>query len=66
MRQTFKLKWELLTAGGKIPFEKKALDHLVKQDIMQECISDALRKEQGRGTVYAPFRARGWVAFMHG
>jgi hypothetical protein len=41
------LKWEELTDEEKIPFEKQSRDHLAKQDIMQECITDALRKEQG-------------------
>jgi hypothetical protein len=30
-----------------MPFEKKSRDHLAKQEIMQECITDALRKQEG-------------------
>ena len=47
MRATFKVKWENLSDEDKIPFDKKARDHVAKQEIMQECITDALRKEQG-------------------
>jgi hypothetical protein len=42
-----KEKWITLTEEGKIPYEKKTRDHMVKQDLMRECITDALRKEKG-------------------
>ncbi len=47
MGQAFKAPWNVLPADEKVSFEKKARDHVAKQDIMQECISDALRKEHG-------------------
>jgi hypothetical protein len=40
-------EWTSLPAEEKIPFEKKARDHMAKQALMQECITDALRKETG-------------------
>ncbi len=47
MRATFKVKWDNLSDEDKIPFDKKARGHVAKQEIMQECITDALQKEQG-------------------
>jgi hypothetical protein len=47
MRATFKEKWDNLSEEDKILFDKKARDHVAKQEIMQECITDALRKEKG-------------------
>ncbi len=29
------------------PFERKKREHMAKQELMQECISDALSKEKG-------------------
>ncbi len=46
-RETLKLKWVNLTDEERIPFEKKNRDHLAKQELMKECITDALRKQQG-------------------
>jgi hypothetical protein len=47
MRATFKEKWDNLSDEDKIPFNKKARDHVAKQGIMQECITDALKKTKG-------------------
>jgi hypothetical protein len=47
MRATFKVKWDNLSDEDKIPFNKKARDHVAKQEIMQECITDALKKSNG-------------------
>jgi hypothetical protein len=41
-RETLKLKWTNLTDEERIPFEKKTRDHLAKQELMKECITDAL------------------------
>ena len=41
------MKWENLPDEDKIPFNKKARDHVAKQEIMQECITDALKKSKG-------------------
>ena len=35
----------------KIPFEKKHRDHVTKQSLMKECITDALKKEKGGNCV---------------
>ena len=42
-----KEKWLTLTDEDKAPYEKKARDHLVKQELMKECIVDSLRKAKG-------------------
>ncbi len=47
MRAPFKVKWDNLSDEDKIPFNKKARDHVAKQEIMQECITDALKKTKG-------------------
>ena len=46
-RAALKEKWITLTEEEKIPYEKKMREHMVKQDLMRECITDALRKEEG-------------------
>jgi hypothetical protein len=46
-----KEKWNTLTAEEKEPFEKMKRDHLAKQGLMQECITDALQKEKGGNCV---------------
>ena len=46
-RDALKLKWVNLTDDAKIPYEKQARDHLAKQSLMKECITDALRKQRG-------------------
>jgi hypothetical protein len=46
-RDALKLKWVNLTDDAKIPYEKQARDHLEKQTLMKECITDALRKQKG-------------------
>jgi hypothetical protein len=46
-RATLKEKWLTLDEKEKIPYQKKARDHLAKQGLMTECITDALRKEAG-------------------
>ena len=40
-------QWTSLSDEQKLPFEKKARDHIAKQALMTECITDALRKEKG-------------------
>jgi hypothetical protein len=40
-------KWGSLSDDEKSPYEKKARDHLAKQQVMKECITDALRKSKG-------------------
>jgi hypothetical protein len=42
-----KEKWVSLTEDDKLPSEKKARDHMAKQALMKECITDALRKQTG-------------------
>ena len=42
-----KEQWLTLTDEEKIPFQKRARDHIAKQQYMKECITDALRKDQG-------------------
>jgi hypothetical protein len=46
-RDSLRLKWVNLTQEEKVPYEKQARDHLAKQELMKECITDALRKHQG-------------------
>jgi hypothetical protein len=46
-RDALKLKWVNLTDEVKMPYEKQARDHLAKQALMKECITDALRKQKG-------------------
>ncbi len=50
-RQDFKEKWENLSAEDREPFEKKKRDHLARQDVMKECIADALQKIKGGNCV---------------
>ena len=42
-----KLEFNKLPDDQKVPFEKLARDHQVKQALMVECIADALQKKQG-------------------
>ncbi len=44
----FKEKWSTLSDKDKEPYEKKKCDHLARQGVMQECITDALQKNNGR------------------
>ncbi len=46
-RDKLKEKWLTLDEEEKIPNEKQTRDHLAKQSLMKECITDALRKQQG-------------------
>ncbi len=39
--------WLTLSDEEKIPFQKRARDHIAKQQYMKECITDALLKDQG-------------------
>jgi hypothetical protein len=43
-----KEKWKTLGEVERQPFERKRREHMAKQELMQECISDALTKEKGR------------------
>jgi hypothetical protein len=36
-----------MPVDAKVPYEKKARDHLAKQGLMKERITDALKKQQG-------------------
>ncbi len=47
-----KEKWSTLSAEDKEPFERKKRDHLARQGVMQECITDALQKEKGGNCVH--------------
>jgi hypothetical protein len=47
----FKGKWSTLSAEDNEPFEKKKRNHLARQGVMQECITDALQKEIGGNCV---------------
>ena len=42
-----KEKWKTLGKDEKIPYEKKRRDHMAKQELMKECVSDALIKQKG-------------------
>jgi hypothetical protein len=46
-RNQLKEQWLTLGEEEKEPYEKKTRDALAKQELMKECITDALRKEQG-------------------
>jgi hypothetical protein len=46
-RDALKMEWLSLTGDEKVPFEKQARDHVAKQALMKECITDALRKQKG-------------------
>ena len=47
MKLKLKAKWDSLSDDEKCPYEKKSRDHLAKQQVMKECITDALRKSTG-------------------
>jgi hypothetical protein len=42
-----KEKWLTLSEKAKEPYEKQARDHLAKQALMTECVTDALKKQKG-------------------
>ena len=46
-REALKKKWQTLSEDEKIPYEKKTREHMMKHDIMRECVTDSLRKESG-------------------
>ncbi len=46
-RKVYQLRWESVSQEEKVPFEKKARDHLAKQSVMKEAVVDALQKEKG-------------------
>ncbi len=46
-RATLRAKWLTLGEDEKVPFKKKTRDHLAKQELMKECITDALQKAKG-------------------
>ena len=46
-RETLKEKWKTLGADEKLPFERKRREHMAKQHLMKECISEALMKQKG-------------------
>jgi hypothetical protein len=46
-RNALKEKWTSLTDEEKIPYQKKQRDHMAKQSLMQECITDPLQKQKG-------------------
>ncbi len=46
-----KEKWTTMSDKEKEPFEKKKRDHLARQGVMKECITDALQKQMGGNCV---------------
>jgi hypothetical protein len=46
-KMELKEKWSTLSDKEKEPFEKKKRDHLARQGVMNECITDALQKDKG-------------------
>jgi hypothetical protein len=50
-KKALKEKWSTLTPDEKMPFEKLKRDHLAKQSLMKESITDALKKEKGGNCV---------------
>ena len=50
-KMELKEKWSTLSDNEKEPFEKKKRDHLARQGVMKECITDALQKEKGGNCV---------------
>jgi hypothetical protein len=50
-KQTLKEKWATLTEEERIPFEKMKSDHMAKQSLMKESITDALSKQKGGNCV---------------
>jgi hypothetical protein len=50
-KMELKEKWITLSDKEKEPFEKKKRDHLARQGVMKECITDALQKQKGDNCV---------------
>jgi hypothetical protein len=46
-----KEKWKTLTEHEKIPFERKRREHMAKQELMKESVSDALIARKGGNSV---------------
>jgi hypothetical protein len=46
-----KKKWKTLTVEEKIPFERKRREHMAKQELMKESVSDALIARKGGNSV---------------
>jgi hypothetical protein len=62
-KMELKEKWSTLSDKEKESFEKKKRDHLARQGVMKECITDALQKHQGDNCVrsYASLaKVRSW------
>ncbi len=57
-----KEKWLTLAEEAKVPYEKKARDHLAKQGLMTECITDALKKQKG-GSCSRPYASLAKVIY---
>jgi hypothetical protein len=43
----FKQKWDDVSPADRVPYEKKARDHLAKQSVMKEAVVSALQKDKG-------------------
>jgi hypothetical protein len=43
----YQQKWEDLSPVDRVPYEKKARDHLAKQSVMKEAVVNALQKDKG-------------------
>ncbi len=50
-KQNLKEKWSTLTEEEKRPFEKMQRDHMTKQALMKDAITDALSKQKGGNCV---------------
>ena len=50
-KMELKEKWSTMSDKEKEPFEKRKRDHLARQGVMKECISDALQKQKGGNCV---------------
>ncbi len=50
-KMELKEKWSTLSDKEKEPFEKRKRDHLARQGVMKECITDALQKQKGGNCV---------------
>jgi hypothetical protein len=46
-RENLKEKWKTLGEEEKEPFERKQREHMAKQKLMKECITEALAKQKG-------------------
>jgi hypothetical protein len=42
----YQQKWEDVSEEDRVPYEKKARDHLAKQSVMKEAVTHALQKEK--------------------